>query len=67
MENRVLNHNFGYGGEVEMEELNKLELQSIEDLKTYISQLLNTMFVAKVENFKLTFQDNSKINVCIEN
>lgn len=36
----VLNHNYGYGQEIELKELNRINLRNIEDLKTYLQDLL---------------------------
>ena len=35
----VLNHDFGYGREPELDELKKLELRNIEDLIVYVDEL----------------------------
>ena len=40
----VLNHDFGYGREPELKELNKLELRNIEDVKVYVADVLENAF-----------------------
>jgi len=41
----VLNHDFGYGREPELDELIKLELRSIEDVKVYVADALENAFI----------------------
>ena len=41
----VLNHDFGYGREPELDELIKLELRNIEDVKVYIADALENAFI----------------------
>lgn len=63
----VLNHDYGYGKEPEQEELNKLELRNIEDLKVYIKDIMKNTFNASVRKNTLTFLDDmSKTEVVIE-
>lgn len=65
--NYVLNHDYGYGREPEQEELNKLNLRNIDDLKVYIGDIISHMFVAKVKNNMIQFlEDQSKVEVIIE-
>jgi len=40
----VLKHDFGYGREPELKELNKLELKNIEDVKVYVADVLENAF-----------------------
>lgn len=63
----VLNHDYGYGKEPEQEELNKLELRNIEDLKVYVKDIMKNTFNASVRKNTLTFLDDmSKTEVVIE-
>lgn len=62
----VLNHDFGYGREPELEELIKLKLRNFEDLKVYINNIITTQFVATVKNNTVTFRDGQKTQVFIE-
>ncbi len=39
-EEYVLSHNFGYGLELELKDLNKLYLRNIEDLKVYLFEVV---------------------------
>ena len=41
----VLNHDFGYGREPELDELKKLELRNIEDLIVYVDESLDNAFI----------------------
>ena len=41
----VLNHDFGYGREPELDELIKLELRNIEDVKVYVADALENAFI----------------------
>ena len=41
----VLNHDFGYGREPELDELIKLELRNIEDVKVYVADVLENAFI----------------------
>lgn len=37
----VLNHEYGYGREKEVEQLNKLQLRNFEDLETYVLDIID--------------------------
>ncbi len=51
--NYVLNHNFGYGNEPELDVLFKLELRNLEDVKVYV---LDTIKNAYLEPEKIQIQ-----------
>jgi len=64
----VLNHDYGYGKHPEQRVLNKLSLRNIEDLKTYIIQLVEDMFYATFEDWYVIFkEDNLITKIIIEN
>lgn len=63
----VLKHDYGYGKEPEQEILNKLNLRNFDDLNVYVNELINSMFVAKVDDGIIEFfTNNSKTKVIIE-
>lgn len=41
----VLNHDFGYGREPELDELFKLELRNIEDVKVYVLDAIKNAYI----------------------
>ena len=41
----VLNHDFGYGREPEVDELFKLELRNLEDVKVYVLDSIQNAYV----------------------
>lgn len=57
----VLNHNYGYGEEVEREILTKLTLRDVVDLRDYIDDLTKTIFNAKVKNGVVKFSATKSI------
>lgn len=60
----VLNHDFGYGKE---EDINWLKLRNIQDLRDYIFEILKTQIVGDVKNNKVRFLKEKKwIEVVIE-
>ena len=66
-EKYVLEHDFGYCREPELEELFKLELRNFEDLKVYVNDIITKSFVATVKNNIVHFkQDDTKILVTVE-
>ena len=50
----VLKHDFGYGREPELDELIKLELRNIEDVKVYVADALENAFI-NYKDIKDTF------------
>lgn len=63
----VLKHNYGYGEEIEREELSKLELRNVVDLSVYIKDLISVIFNAKVKNNYIQFlSTNSIFEVLVE-
>lgn len=42
--NYVVNHDFGYGKEVETKELNKIMLRNFKDLKVYLNNVIKSQF-----------------------
>ena len=52
----VLNHDYGYGKEYELKELNKLNLRNFNDLQVYLEDLI-TKEVADFDNV-VTFKTN---------
>lgn len=44
-EEYVLGHDFGYGREPELDELIKLELRNLEDVKVYVLDSIQNAFV----------------------
>ena len=43
--NYVLNHDFGYGREEELEELNRLKLRNINDVEAYVLDIIKNGMV----------------------
>ena len=43
--NYVLKHDFGYGREEELEELNRLKLRNIKDVETYVLDIIENGIV----------------------
>lgn len=41
----VLNHDFGYGREKELKELNRLKLRNIKDVETYVLDIIKNGIV----------------------
>ena len=41
----VLNHDFGYGREPELDELFKLELRNLEDVKLYVFDAIKNAYI----------------------
>lgn len=63
----VLNHQFGYGQEEEKEELNKLELRNIDDLKVYVDDAVVNAFNATYKDKVLQFNtDKSKCKIIVK-
>lgn len=66
----VLKHDFGYGREPELEddELIKLELRNIDDVKFYIGWTLRDVFHARIsrQNIVQFFDSTDKTKVIIE-
>ena len=61
----VLNHDFGYGKENQKEEINKLNLRNINDLKYYIKDFISNVFDASVKGFIVCFNDGIKAKIVI--
>lgn len=60
----VLNHDYGYGKEPEQENLNKLKLRSVEDLKVYVDDVIGNAFVATYNNNIIEFKlDKTKVKI----
>ncbi len=38
----VLNHDFGYGREEELDELNRLKLRNLNDVETYVLEIIKS-------------------------
>jgi len=67
MNDYVLNHDFGYGHEPEVIELNKLELRNVTDLRDYVTDLAKISFIAEVKDNVIRFlEDNSKVEIIIK-
>lgn len=63
----VLNHDYGYGQEEEKEELNKLKLRNINDLKVYVEDVIINAFNATYINTVIQFNnDKSKYKIVVE-
>ena len=62
----VLNHDFGYGREPELDELKKLELRNIEDLIVYVDESLDNAFIDYQHNIISFLKDNVKVKVEVE-
>ena len=62
----VLNHDFGYGREPELDELKKLELRNIEDLIVYVDESLDNAFIDYQHNIISIFKNNVKVKVEVE-
>ena len=48
--NYVLKHDYGYGREEELEELNRLKLRKIKDVETYVLDIIENGFVCSAGN-----------------
>jgi len=48
--NYVLKHDYGYGREEELEELNRLKLRNIKDVETYVLDIIENGFVCSAGN-----------------
>ena len=53
-ENKILNHNYGYGLNITPSKINKLFLGNIAELKTYVKDIIYTNLI---ENKNLKLQD----------
>ena len=64
----VLKHDFGYGREPELINLNKLELRNLEDVKVYVNWSIREAFSARVDdnNLIVFLEDDSKVQIKIE-
>lgn len=63
----VLGHDFGYCNEEEREQLNKLKLRNIDDLKIYINDLIPNIFEAHFEKDIIKFnQEKNKAKLIIK-
>lgn len=56
----VLKHDFGYGREEELEELFRLRLRNVEDLKVYVLDIINNAFVCSAGK-KVFLIDTAKV------
>ena len=54
----VLKHDFGYGKEPELQDLQKLLLRNFDDLKTYVFDLLQKEFESKIIDGNLYILDD---------
>lgn len=63
MNKYVLQHNFGYGQNSQV--INKLNLRNIEDLKCYITSLIDATFTGKFTGNLLIFEDQNKVKISI--
>lgn len=61
----VLNHDFGYGRE-ELEELNRLELRNIEDVETYVLDIIKNGVVCSEGKQIYLIDSKQKEEVIIE-
>ena len=61
-DNYVKNHNFNY----DKEEINKVKLRDMKDVKIYVEDILKGAFVAKVKHNIIKFEDETKIKVRIK-
>lgn len=66
--NYITQHDFGYGKETEIINLNKLELRNLKDLETYINWSLKELFFANIDNKNIItfFNNKSKIKINIK-
>ncbi|MGN1201328.1 MAG: hypothetical protein ACI4R8_03640 [Candidatus Caccovivens sp.] len=55
----VLDHDFGYGKERENDELTKLELRNIDELKCYVKDRIDNTFIADVKDFTVKFKSET--------
>lgn len=64
----VLEHDFGYCREPELENLIKLKLRNFEDVKVYVEWTIREAFAATVTKNNLIkfFNDNMKAQILIE-
>ncbi|MBQ8444479.1 MAG: hypothetical protein IJX25_03915 [Clostridia bacterium] len=62
----VLHHDFGYGRVPEIEDVIKLDLRNIDDLKVYLGDILQKDFLARVKNYEVHFSDGCKTKILIE-
>lgn len=61
-DNYVKKHNFNY----DKEQINKIELRNVNDVKIYIEDILKNAFVAKTKNNIVKFDDNIKVKIKIK-
>ena len=62
----VLNHDFGYGWENKVKEINKIKLRKFEDLKIYLDDVLENCFINYEQgSFRLT-EKNIKMKIEFE-
>ena len=52
----VLNHDFGYGREPELDVLFKLELRNLEDVKVYVLDAINNAYI-EPEKIQIQFEE----------
>lgn len=64
MNKYVLQHDFGYG--VDSQNINKLCLRDIEDLKCYVNSLIRSTYVGTYDEGVLSFDDQCKVKITIE-
>jgi len=56
----VLKHDFGYGREEELEELNRLKLRNINDVETYVLDIIKNGIVCSAGK-KVYLIDEAKV------
>ena len=64
-EKHVLNHDFGFGKEIELTCLEKLKLRNLNDLEVYINKLFLTLYLGKVSKNTIYFSDKTNLPVQI--
>lgn len=52
----VLNHDFGYGREPELDVLFKLELRNLEDVKVYVLDAISNAYI-EPEKIQIQFEE----------
>ena len=62
----VLKHDFGYGREEELEELNKLTLRNIKDVEVYVTDVIKNTFAHSTEKKVFLIDEQEVEEVKIE-
>ncbi len=61
----ILKHDFGYGREEELEELNKLKLRDIKDVELYVTDVIKNSFAYSIEKkvFLIDTQEIEEVKI----